>query len=423
MGRVGAVMKPAAAIRNAAKCSAADDRIAPPAEPAVESSAQDVRALFVLSTLSFGGSETKVVRVANELQKRGVLTGIVYLNAPDDLRSAIAPAIPVWHLHRWGKFSIAAARSLRRLVKDQHPRTVFSVNLYPALYVSLALAGLGRRPRAVALINTTDMPAGSAWRTSFYRPFLRRFDATVYGCELQRSRWLSELHYPAERSMVLYNGVDNVHFTPAADGTQSLAARLRWGIDPQSFVVGTVGMLRPEKNQSVLIDAVAELRRQSIPAHLLLVGEGALREELERRAAQLRVQDYVTFAGKQRDVRQALAAMDVFVLPSTHVETFSNAALEAMSMATPVVLSRIGGAEEMIREGEQGYTLTPAELPDRLVPVLAELHSNRDLRRRMGESARLRVAREFSLERMVEGYAGLIEASAARMSGEAVRDK
>jgi glycosyltransferase involved in cell wall biosynthesis len=280
---------------------------------------------------------------------------------------------------------------------------VFSVNLYPSLYVSLAVAGLARRPRTVGLINTTEFPAGSAWRTKFYRPFLRRFDATVYGCELQRSRWLSEMHYPAERSTVLYNGVDNRHFAPAADGP------LRRGIDPQSFVIGTVGRLRPEKNQSLLIDTVAELRHRSIPAHLLLVGDGEMREELERRAAQRGVHHCVTFAGKQADVRPALAAMDVFVLPSTHIETFSNAALEAMSMAKPVVLSRIGGATEMVREGVEGYTLTPAELSEKLVPLLAELYTNRDLRRRMGESARMRVEREFSIERMVEGYAVLID--------------
>jgi glycosyltransferase involved in cell wall biosynthesis len=416
-------MKTAAAMRRSMKPAASAYEAASVAESAARSSAQEVRALFVLSALSVGGSETKIVRVANELLRRGVPTGIAYLTAPHDLRSALAPAIPVWHLQRRGKFSITAARSLRRLIREQQPRTVFSVNLYPALYVSLAVAGLARRPRTVGLINTTEFPAGSAWRTRFYRPFLRRFDATVYGCELQRSRWLSELHYPSERSTVLYNGVDSGHFAPAADGALSLAERRRLGIDPQSFVVGTVGGLKAEKNQSVLVDAVAELRRRSIPAHLLLVGEGALREELERRVAQLQVQPFVTFAGMQRDVRLALAMMDVFVLPSTHVETFSNAALEAMSMGKPVVLSRIGGAVEMVREGIEGYTLAPAELPEKLVPVLAELHSNRDLRRRMGDCARSRVAREFSIERMVEGYAVLIDASANRTSDGRGRDE
>ena len=156
----------AAAMRRPMKPAPAESEVAPDAECAARSSAQQVRALFVLSSLSVGGSETKIVRVVNELLRRSVPTGIVYLNAPHDLRSAIAPAIQVWHLQRRGKFSLAAARSLRRLIREQQPRTVFAVNLYPALYVSLAVVGLSNRPRTVGLINTSEFPAGSAWRAS-----------------------------------------------------------------------------------------------------------------------------------------------------------------------------------------------------------------------------------------------------------------
>ena len=400
--------KAGAAMRRSIKPAAARCELAPNEECAVPSSVQGTRALFVLSSLSVGGSETKTVRVANELLRRGVTTGIVYLNAPHDLRSALAPGIPVWHLERRGKFSLAAARSLRQLIRKQQPRTVFAVNLYPALYVSLAVVGLSNRPCTVGLINTSEFPPGSEWRASFYRPFLRRFDETVYGCELQRSRWLSLLHYPRERSTVLYNGVDCEHFAPSPVGAQSLCERRRLGIDPESFVIGSIGRLKPEKNQAVLLEAAAELRLRSIPAHLLLVGEGVLREQLEHRAEQLRIRPFVTFAGVQRDVRPALAAMDVFVLPSTHVETFSNAALEAMAMGKPVVLSRIGGAEEMVDEGVEGMTLHAADLRESLAPALAHLHEDAQRRERMGQAARKRVVREFSLQAMVDRYASLI---------------
>jgi glycosyltransferase involved in cell wall biosynthesis len=389
----------------AASCETTRD---PGVNCAADHRVHDVRAIFVLSSLSVGGSETKTVRVVNTLLRRGVRAGVAYLNRPDDLRGSLEPDIPVWHLQRRGKFSPAVVGALRRLIREQRPHTVFAVNLYPALYVALAVFGVTNRPRTVGLINTTEFPEGSEWRASFYRPFLRRFDTTVYGCELQRSRWLSLLHYPRERSAVMYNGVDAEHFAPAASAAQALAERRRLGIEPQAFVIGTVGRLAPEKNQVGLIDAVAELRRRSIPAHLLLVGEGSLREQLGQRAAQHRIERYVTFAGKQRDVRPALSTMDVFVLPSTHVETFSNAALEAMAMCKPVVLSRIGGAAEMVREGVEGFTLPLAELSEGLAPLLLKLHADDDLRARMGQAARIRVARQFSLEQMVEGYASLM---------------
>jgi glycosyltransferase involved in cell wall biosynthesis len=109
------------------------------------------------------------------------------------------------------------------------------------------------------------------------------------------------------------------------------------------------------------------------------------------------------------DVRPALGAMDVFVLPSTHVETFSNAALEAMAMGRAVVLSEVGGATEMVSNGVDGFTLDRTELDSKLAPLLAELHEKVELRQSIGRAGRERVLREFSQSGMVASYATLIE--------------
>src|SRR5690606_8101621 len=127
---------------------------------------------------------------------------------------------------------------------------------------------------------------------------------------------------------------------------------------------------------------------------------------------------HVTFAGLQHDVRPALAAMDVFVLPSTHVETFSNAALEAMAMGKPVVLSRIGGAREMIRDGVEGFTIEPSDLEPRLKVLLAQLCADGDRVARLGQAARERAVSEFSLDAMVSSYAALIERSSHDVGGK-----
>lgn len=368
-----------------------------------------LRALFVLNGLRVGGSETKTVRVVNALQRHGVLAGIASLNEPGELAGAIDPGIPVWHLRRRGKFSVTAVRMLRRLIQEQQPDVVLSVNLYPALYVSLATIGLAVRPRTVGMMNTTAFSRQDAWRPSFYRPFLQRFDSIVYGCELQRTAWRAHFNSMSERSTVIYNGVDTEHFLPSSDEAQRAAYRRQLGIPPRAFVLGSVGRLAPEKNQAALIDAVAELRSRSFDAHLLLVGKGDMRVELERRAEERRIGLHVTFAGVLRDVRPALTAMDVFVLPSTHIETFSNAALEAMAMCKPVILSKIGGAAEMVSEGVSGYTLEVTDLPVELPSLLARLHDDAALRERLGQAARVRVIQRFSLGAMLERYASLID--------------
>jgi glycosyltransferase involved in cell wall biosynthesis len=369
--------------------------------------AHDVRAIFVLNSLNVGGSETKTIRVVNGLWRRGVRAGIAYLNEPRKLLDALDPEVPAWNLARQGKFSVATVKRLRALIRSARPDCVFPVNMYPALYTSLATAGLRPQPRTIALLNTTLLAGKDQWRRSFYRPFLRRMDGIVFGCELQRQEWQPFLGAEQSRCGVIYNGVDTQHFAPFDRG-EVANARYRLGIPLHAFVIGSVGRLAVEKNHVALLDAAAELLRQSVDVHVMLVGAGAKRADLEQRARELRLSSRVTFAGVQRDVRPCLAAMDAFVLPSTHIETFSNAALEAMSMATPVILSEVGGAKEMIRDGVDGYTVPCSSLATTLPRLLSRLHADPDLRQAMGRAARERAVACFSSQSMVDEFAALI---------------
>jgi glycosyltransferase involved in cell wall biosynthesis len=103
-----------------------------------------------------------------------------------------------------------------------------------------------------------------------------------------------------------------------------------------------------------------------------------------------------------------LAALDIFVLSSIAVESFSNAALEAMSMGRPVILSDIGGAREMITDGVEGYVVSPTELAARLPALIAALYSDQRKRQQMGVAARNRAVNCFSVPAMVAGYRGLL---------------
>lgn len=395
--------------------SARDHGVAPDRfHPPLARSAERLHALYVLNSLNVGGSESKTVRLVNAMQARGVNAGIAYLNDSDALRARLDPRAPVWPLHRRGKFSAAAVRALRQVIREHAPRVVLSVNMYPALYVALASAGLRERPRVVGLLNTTALPKGEEWRRTFYGPFLRRFDKLVFGCELQRAQWSARLRVKETRSLVIYNGIDLSRFIPA-DSEHAAGHRCMLGIPEQSFLIGTVGRLSPEKNQGVLIRALGHLRGSGVDARALLVGDGPARASLAEAVRASGMEEFVTFAGSQSDVRPFLSAMDVFVLPS-HVETFSNAALEAMAMGKPVVLSGAGGAAEMVHHGVEGFILSPSSLEAELPKVLESLQRDAAMRLRMGRAGRERVERSFSLERMVDEFCALTGAP-VRKSG------
>lgn len=366
-------------------------------------------ALFVLNNLAVGGSETKVVRLANSLSARGMNVGVAYLNEPTTLLKDIQPQVGTYFLSRQGRFSLKANVTLSQLIDEQRPRNVLSVNLYPALYVLTATRWARHETRTIGLMNTTRMN-GARLKQAFYTRVLRHLDWTVYGCELQRDVWLSSDSPMRPRSSVIYNGVDISRFTPSRLGIAE--QRARYGIGENTFVVGTVGRLAPEKNQLPLIDAVAKLRAAGADVHLILVGDGPMRAALEQAAAQRGIAEVVTFTGALSDVRVALKLFDAFVLPSFS-ETFSNAALEAMAMQVPVILTRTGGAGEMIEDGREGYIVDVEELPRRLPELLNQLRTDHVLRTRMAAAAMSRAQQTFSWEAMLSAYQSLLGAREA----------
>src|SRR6185295_16749851 len=122
-----------------------------------------------------------------------------------------------------------------------------------------------------------------------------------------------------------------------------------------------------------------------------------------------------TFAGLRRDVPDVMRAFDVFVQPSLW-EGFGLTAVEAMSVGTPVVASRVGGVEEVVVDGESGVLVPPGDAPA-LAAACARLMRNRDLAERLARAGVARARERFGIERMVreleEHYRDLLDRSRA----------
>jgi glycosyltransferase involved in cell wall biosynthesis len=380
------------------------------AQPAIMAEAARCDVLFVLSCLAVGGSERKIVRIANRLKDERVAVGLAVLNGPYTVEQTLRRDVPLTKLERRGKFSLAAVMRLRELILRDRPPTVIAVNLYQALYVACAALLLPYRPRLVALVNTSTF-GGRRMRKRLYQSVLARFDLVVHGSQAQRAFWQTTLRDPPGKSAVIYNGVDSGYFEPTAVFEAAKRLRASLHVKPGALLIGSVGRLAAEKNHEVLLSTLRRLRVAQIDAHLVIAGSGPLRDQLLRRAAELEIADRVNLVGEFEDVRPVLAALDVFVLPSVAVESFSNAALEAMSMGRPVILSDIGGAREMIDEGVEGYVVSPTELPARLPALIAALHADARRRLAMGAAARARVVSRFSMPDMTAAYRELFTRS------------
>jgi glycosyltransferase involved in cell wall biosynthesis len=220
---------------------------------------------------------------------------------------------------------------------------------------------------------------------------------------------------PARKVVKIVNGLDTEAFG-AGDGSQESGVRARLGIEPEAFVVGSVGRLAWEKNYELLVGAFAALSQRAPGSRLILVGEGPYRERIAQAARAAGVFARCVLPGLQENVAPWLGALDVFCLSSL-TEGTSVTLLEAGASGLPAVVTDVGGNAEIVQHGVTGLVV-PSGDREALAGALLELQADLERRRRMGAAARRRVQECYSLERMVRAYLAVYE-SVSRDEGGA----
>lgn len=352
--------------------------------------------MFLLSSLSMGGSEKKTVSMANQLTMRGWDVHLGVLGGLQDLLPAVGTGVNILQLGRRRRVDLSVVRRLNCYFVTQRITKIWNVNLFSMLYAHLAGRELSPRLRQIVSINTTDFYSSyDRMQMLLYAPLIRRVEMVIFGSTAQQDSWVKRYRLNRQKTTVIYNGVDLEHFlalAPTTDLTKS----------SRGLTLGMVGQFRPEKGHAILLDALAQLRRMGLAVRLMLVGDGPELAAVQQRVDRMGLSQAVEFVGRTADVKSYLALMDVFILPSLAVETFSNAALEAMATGLPVILSNIGGAAEMIVDGESGLLCPPGD-SEALVSAVRRL-MDPGLRQTLGAAARARVALRFSMDAMVMRY-------------------
>ncbi|HVG04112.1 MAG TPA: TIGR03088 family PEP-CTERM/XrtA system glycosyltransferase [Burkholderiaceae bacterium] len=239
------------------------------------------------------------------------------------------------------------------------------------------------------------------WVRRAYSPFVSRYVTVSKDLEVYlRDR----VGVAPERIVQIYNGVDSDRFRAGAEA--------RSGIDgcpfrsPEHWLVGTVGRMDHVKDQTTLAHAFVHALATKPDARrrmrLVIVGEGALRAEVEGVLNGAGARELAWFAGERDDVPQVMRGLDCFVLPSLG-EGISNTILEAMASALPVIATRVGGNAELVEDGVTGH-LVPAANPAALAEAMLHYFDDPASAQRHGRAARVRVERSFSLARMVDSY-------------------
>jgi glycosyltransferase involved in cell wall biosynthesis len=213
---------------------------------------------------------------------------------------------------------------------------------------------------------------------------------------------INRLGLPVNHAISIPTGIDLERFSRNSALSRT-AARALFNISPEARVVGIAATLRSWKGHDYLLDAVAQLHENLPDLELLIVGNGPRHGYLENiiRNLPTTLQGKIHLAGHRDDVENALAAMDVFALPSYANEGVPQALMQAMAMELPVVSTAVGAIGELVENDVNGFLVAPKAV-EPLAEALARLLTDINLRKKFGQAGRQVVENRFSLEQMLD---------------------
>jgi glycosyltransferase involved in cell wall biosynthesis len=302
--------------------------------------------------------------------------------------------------------------SLIRLLRRERI-DILHAHLWDANLVAVIAGRLAGTPVIVAHEHTWSFE-GDRLRVFTDRFVVARGSSVLLCVSAEDRRKMIEIEgIPAQHIRVVTNGID-----PLAEPTgHDLRAEL--GIARDAQVFGAVAVLRKQKRVDVLVQVLALLSERLADPHLVIAGGDAglgNRRRTEALAESLGVADRVHLIGRRDDIADVLAAFDVACLSSDY-EGMPLSVMEYMSAAKPIVCTRVGGVSELIDDGVEGL-LVPRRDPAAFADAVERLLRDPALAASLGQAARLRQRRDFSLAGVVTRVEGIYdELCEARQAG------
>lgn len=338
------------------------------------------RALLLLGALDGGGAERVALNLLRHCDPEQI-----------DLRMALRRRSGVY-LAEIESSRLAAAGSIRAMLRREKPDLVMSFGMGVALATAMAMKTLGRRRPVwvcredsntwAEIDNLTGSAAGRWVVRRAVGAAYHSADAVLCVSRDLGARLIGEIGLPAARVRAIHNPIEIGAIASAAAEPLALARR-------RPFVVAA-GRLTPQKGHPLLIEAFARAPAAA-ECDLVILGEGPLEASLRARAAALGLGDRVIFAGFQNNPWAWFARADLFVLPSLW-EGFGNVVAEAMASGAPVLATDCDfGPREQIRHGENGWLVAPNDA-GALAAGLQRLLTDPMLAERLAAAGRVRAA-------------------------------
>jgi len=364
--------------------------------------ARRARVLYLSHAFMVGGAEEMVLNLVRHLPDRfEPCVSCINQAGPigEEIRKTGVPfrvlGLDPGIRQPWGLIGI------QRHLRELQPDIVHTFLLTASLYGRLA-AMLARVPIIIGTeVNIYEHKRGR--HALAERLLMRGTDRVIVSAESVRDFYIQQVHADPARVDVVYNAVD---WSQLETTMTPQALRASAGVPADAPLAGIIARLTEQKAHRHLFDAMASTAGLA-PLHLLVVGDGDLRDDLRARVERLGLSARVHFLGARRDLGNLLAAIDLFVMPSLW-EGLPLSMVLAMGAGLPVVATRVAGIPEVVQDGVTGMLVPPADVTA-LGSAMARLISDPSLRRTLGAAAAAFVRPRFGVDRYVESVTGIYD--------------
>lgn len=361
------------------------------------------RVLQVVPNFGSGGAERIAAYLIRTLDPDRYQVAVVSLfnRTETDVQGMVdqSPA-HVWYLGKRLGFDPRMYVRIRRVLRSYRPHVIHT-HKYVLRYI-IPFLFYGHAPVVVHTVHSVaDKEVDTLGVTINRICFKKGVVPVAIAGEVADSL---ERLYGITRPIIIRNGI------PVELYRRSCYSRDVWRaqehLSPDDIVFTCVATLRPPKNHALLLRAFAQGLAGDQRAHLVLAGDGILRSKLEAQAASLGILNRVHFLGLRKDVPDILNASDVFVLASDW-EGNPLSVMEAMAAGKPVVATAVGGVPELVEHEKAGLLVRQGDEKG-LAVAMAQL-TNPEVRRKMGQYARIYAESHFGVDKMTRAYEELYE--------------